>query len=122
MNKTEERLNRWCVGEEIDFANAQAETEYKKRARRVADSILLRSPDRVPVELAFGVFPALANGYTAEDRAQCPKIPLPVCFHPPSQRGRQLHVSGTVQNILLADIEKGYGGSDERRPDSGSFF
>ena len=67
MNKTEERLNRWCSGEGIDFVDDGAEAQYKRKARRVADTVLLKTPDRVPVELSFGVFPALTSGITAKD-------------------------------------------------------
>lgn len=67
MNKTEERLDRWCSGEGVDFVDTVAEAEYKKRARRVADAVQLKVPDQVPVELVFGMFPALSNGYTGEE-------------------------------------------------------
>ena len=67
MDKTQERLERWIAAEGIHFVDSAAEESYKKRARRVADAVQLKVPDRVPVELVFGVFPALDNGYTAED-------------------------------------------------------
>ncbi|MBN1847463.1 MAG: hypothetical protein JW932_02660 [Deltaproteobacteria bacterium] len=67
MDKTQERLERWIAAEGINFIDSDAEGAYIKRARRVADAVQLKVPDRVPIELVFGVFPALANGYTAED-------------------------------------------------------
>lgn len=67
MDKTRERLEKWCAGDWIDFSDDDAERRYKERSQRIADAVQLKVPDRVPVELCFGVFPALSNGYTAED-------------------------------------------------------
>jgi len=67
MNKTEETLQRWCSGERIHFTSAEAEEAYKRRAKRIADTVQLKAPDRVPVELTHGIFPALYAGFTAED-------------------------------------------------------
>lgn len=67
MNKTEETLQRWCSGEGIHFTSAEAEEAYKRRAKRIADTVQLKAPDRVPVELTHGIFPALYAGFTAED-------------------------------------------------------
>jgi len=67
MNKTEETLQRWCSAEGIHFESAEAEDDYKKRAKRIADAVQLKVPDRVPVELTLGIFPALYAGITAEE-------------------------------------------------------
>lgn len=67
MDKTEETLERWCSAEGIHFESAQAQDAYKRRTKRIADSVQLKVPDRVPVELTFGVFPALYAGITAEE-------------------------------------------------------
>ena len=67
MDKTQETLERWSSGEGIHFESAEAEDDYKKRARRIADSVQLKVPDRVPVELTFGIFPALYAGFSAEE-------------------------------------------------------
>jgi Uroporphyrinogen decarboxylase (URO-D) len=67
MDKTQETLHRWCSAEGIHFESAQAEEAYKRRARRIADSVQLKVPDRVPVELILGIFPALYAGFTAEE-------------------------------------------------------
>ncbi|MBN1847601.1 MAG: hypothetical protein JW932_03365 [Deltaproteobacteria bacterium] len=67
MDKTREMLEHWCSAPNIVFANDQAEASYKKRAKRVADAIQLKVPDRVPITPAFSMFPALDNGYTCED-------------------------------------------------------
>lgn len=67
MDKTQERLEHWCSASGIQFKNAEAEEAYKKRARRVADVIQLKVPDRVPIVPSFGMFPALDNGFTCEE-------------------------------------------------------
>jgi hypothetical protein len=67
MNKTQEALQRWCSAEGIRFKSAETEDAYKRRAKRIADTVQLKVPDRVPVELTHGIFPALYAGFTAED-------------------------------------------------------
>jgi hypothetical protein len=67
MDKTEETLELWCSGQGAHFINEDAEESYKKRARRVADVIQLKVPDRVPIVPSFGMFPALDNGFTCEE-------------------------------------------------------
>ena len=39
---------------------------YRERAKRVADAIQLKVPDRVPLEIAFGYFPAKYTGVPCE--------------------------------------------------------
>jgi hypothetical protein len=66
-DKTKEMLDSWCEATGIEFVSVEAEEAYKKRARRVADVIQLKVPDRLPVVPSFGMFPALDNGYTCEE-------------------------------------------------------
>jgi len=66
-DKVAENLERWCAGEGIEFVNAEAEAAYKRRTRRIADVIQLKTPDRVPVVPSFGMFPYLDNGLTCEE-------------------------------------------------------
>lgn len=40
---------------------------YKQREKRVNDAIALRVPDRVPIMVLFGFFPAKYSGFTAQD-------------------------------------------------------
>jgi hypothetical protein len=67
MDKTTQRLDAWCSAPGIEFISKEAEQAYKARARRVADVIQLKVPDRVPIVPSFGMFPALDNGYTCEE-------------------------------------------------------
>ena len=67
MDKTQEMLETWCSGQGVSFRDERAQENFQKRARRVADVIKLKVPDRVPVVPSFGMFPALDNGYTCEE-------------------------------------------------------
>jgi hypothetical protein len=67
MDKTEERLENWCNPQNISFISKEAEENYRKRTRRIANAILLKPSDRIPVTPSFGVFTALDNGYTVEE-------------------------------------------------------
>jgi hypothetical protein len=67
MDKAKETLELWCAAPDANFVNGDAEEAYKKRARRVADVIQLKVPDRVPIVPSFGMFPALDNGFTCEE-------------------------------------------------------
>ena len=67
MDKTQERLEHWCSAPGIEFKNAEAEEAYQKRAKRIADVIQLKVPDRVPIVPSFGMFPAIDNGFTCEE-------------------------------------------------------
>jgi hypothetical protein len=55
------------LASDIQFKNAEAEEAYKKRARRIADVIQLKVPDRVPIAPSFDMFSALDNGFTCEE-------------------------------------------------------
>ncbi|MBP1738237.1 MAG: hypothetical protein H6Q48_530, partial [Deltaproteobacteria bacterium] len=48
MDRANEMLDSWCEAKGIEFISQEAEEAYKKRARRVADVIQLKVPDRVP--------------------------------------------------------------------------
>ena len=67
MDKTQEKLELWCSGQGIQFKNAEAEESYKKRAKRMADAIQLKVPDRVPIAPLVTFFPATYPGMTAEE-------------------------------------------------------
>jgi len=67
MDKTREILERWCAAPGVEFINAKAEQAYKARARRIANVIQLKVPDRVPIVPSFGMFPAIDNGFTCEE-------------------------------------------------------
>ena len=67
VDKTTENLEKWCSAGGIEFIDSEAEAAYKRRARRIADVVQLKVPDRVPVVPSFGMFPYLDNGLTCEE-------------------------------------------------------
>ena len=67
MDKTQEKLELWCSGQGIQFKNAEAEESYKKRAKRMADAIQLKVPDRVPIAPLVTFFPAHYADITPEE-------------------------------------------------------
>ena len=56
--KREARLNKVLLAEGVAFPTPEAEQRYKTRAQRVVDALQLKAPDRVPVRLSGGYFPA----------------------------------------------------------------
>lgn len=67
MGKTEEALELWCSAPNIEFKSPEAEETYKKRARRIADVIQLKVPDRVPITPIVNFFPVKYAGITIEE-------------------------------------------------------
>jgi uroporphyrinogen-III decarboxylase len=106
MSKTEETLDRWCSATGLAFASDEAEAAYKARARRIADAILLKTPDRVPVAPSFGMFPALDNGYTCEevmfdyDKAEAAWLQTLQDFEPDAFTGSGYAQAGPVFETL----------------------
>jgi uroporphyrinogen-III decarboxylase len=62
--RREERFNRWLSPPGVKFANPEAEKGYKARVTRFIKVIKLEEPDRVPVILPAGFFPAYYAGGT----------------------------------------------------------
>jgi hypothetical protein len=60
--KREERLKKWLSPSGVKFRSDTAEKRYKERATRMINALLLRKPDRVPVVLPTGFFPAYYSG------------------------------------------------------------
>ncbi|WP_258360736.1 uroporphyrinogen decarboxylase family protein [Moorella sulfitireducens] len=70
--KPEERQEQmflsWLSGKGIEFANPQAEKDYKERVMRLKEAIQLKGPpDRVPVCPLTGLFPVYYSGITVEE-------------------------------------------------------
>ncbi len=64
--RREERFREWRSPPGVEFTNSQAERTYQQRVTRLIDAIKLREPDRVPVGLSLGFFPAFYSGLTPE--------------------------------------------------------
>jgi uroporphyrinogen-III decarboxylase len=60
--RREERFKRWLEPTDINFISPEAEKAYYARLKRLADTYLMKEPDRVPVQLPFGVLPAYWAG------------------------------------------------------------
>jgi hypothetical protein len=62
--KREKRLKRWISPTDIEFISPAAEKIHKEKATRLSDALMLKEPDRVPVMLPTGNFPAYYAGGT----------------------------------------------------------
>ena len=62
QEKREERFKRW-LAPDIEFVSPEAEKLYKERVTRFMKVIKLEEPDRVPVLLPTGFYPAYYAGY-----------------------------------------------------------
>ena len=62
QEKREQRFNRWLNPPDIKFVNKEAEQLYKARVTRFIKAIKLEEPDRVPVMLPTGNYPAYWAG------------------------------------------------------------
>jgi hypothetical protein len=62
QEKREERFKRWLSPDKVTFINPEAEKLYKQRVTRFIKAIKLEQPDRVPVMLPVGNFPAYYAG------------------------------------------------------------
>jgi hypothetical protein len=57
------RVDKWR-NPDINWVSPEAEAEYKARVDRIVAAINLEKPDRVPVRLAMGFWPARSGGLT----------------------------------------------------------
>jgi uroporphyrinogen-III decarboxylase len=62
--KQEERFKRWLSPTDVEFSSPEAERAYERRVTRFIKAIKLEEPDRVPVMLPAGFFPAYYAGGT----------------------------------------------------------
>jgi uroporphyrinogen-III decarboxylase len=62
--RQEARFKRWLSPHDITFESPEAEQGYKERVTRFIKAIKLEEPDRVPVSIPAGFFPAYYSGTT----------------------------------------------------------
>ena len=62
--KREERFKRWLSPPDVEFSSPEVEKAYKEMVTRFIKVIKLEEPDRVPVMLPAGFFPAYYAGGT----------------------------------------------------------
>ncbi len=60
--KRKRRLERWLSPPDVIFRNTKAEKDYRERVTRLTKALLVQEPDRVPVSLPSGNFPAYYSG------------------------------------------------------------
>ena len=60
--RREERFKRWLSPADIKFSSSEAERGYRERVTRFIKAIKLEEPDRVPVMLPAGFYPAFYAG------------------------------------------------------------
>ena len=64
QEKREWRFKRWRAAEGVKFESAEAEKKHDARVDRLIKAIKLEeTPDRVPIDIAVGSFPAYYAGY-----------------------------------------------------------
>ncbi len=61
--KREKRLQNWLSPPRVKFRDAKAAKTYKERVNRMLTTLLCKEPDRVPVILPSGNFPAYYAGW-----------------------------------------------------------
>lgn len=64
--KRDERFKRWLEAPDIEFKSPEAKKAYQERVARLSNAILLKEPDRVPVQLPVGNFPIYYSGSTLQ--------------------------------------------------------
>lgn len=62
QERREERFKRWLSPKNVKFISPEAEKLYKERVTRFIKAIKLEEPDRVPVILPVGFYPAYNAG------------------------------------------------------------
>ncbi len=72
--KLEERLRLWLSPQTVEFTSLKAKQAYERRVQRFIDVIQLRKPDRVPVSVSPGFFPAHYSGITPENAMYNPEL------------------------------------------------
>jgi hypothetical protein len=60
-------MEAWEEGPGIPFPNEEVRQAYRQRVRRLRDALELRRPDRVPIILLTGFYPAQYGGITAQE-------------------------------------------------------
>ena len=66
--KQEAMLAKWVSAEGVEFVSPEAEKLYKERTTRLKDAIQLKKlPDRVPIFIIHGFYPAVYAGFTPQE-------------------------------------------------------
>jgi uroporphyrinogen-III decarboxylase len=79
VDKTAEQLDTWVSAQHIDFVSAEAKENYRARAKRIADAIQLKQPDRVPIIPMWEFFYARYAKVSVHDVLYNPEIARWAC-------------------------------------------
>ena len=61
--RRDKRFKRWLEASDIEFRSPEAKKIYRERVTRFIKAIKHEEPDRVPVLLPSGFYPAFYAGY-----------------------------------------------------------
>jgi uroporphyrinogen-III decarboxylase len=67
QEKREARFKKWLEAPGVNFKNPAAKKKYQERVTRFIKVIKLEEPDRVPVILPAGYYPAIYAGYSLKE-------------------------------------------------------
>ncbi len=65
--KREVRFQKWLNAEGIDFISPEAKANYQERVKRLIKVVKMEQPDRIPLNMAPGAFPAIYRGGTLKE-------------------------------------------------------
>lgn len=65
--KREVRFKKWLDAESVQFVSSEAKEKYQERVTRLIKAIKMEEPDRIPLNLAPGAFPAIYSGGTLKE-------------------------------------------------------
>jgi hypothetical protein len=65
--KREVRFKKWLDAEGVEFISPEAKENYRARVTRLIKVIKMEEPDRIPLNLAPGAFPAIYRGGTLKE-------------------------------------------------------
>ncbi|MGE5483551.1 MAG: uroporphyrinogen decarboxylase family protein [Ignavibacteriales bacterium] len=67
QQKYEQRFAAFMSPQNVRFASAEVENNYRERVKRLKDVVELKKPDRVPICLNVGFYPATYSGLAARE-------------------------------------------------------
>ena len=125
QEKREVRFKKWLDAPGVKFINKAAEKDYRERVTRFIKVIRLEEPDRVPVMLPAGYFPAIYAGWSLKevmydyDKLRDAWLKYVRDFHPDNGGGPGLVYPGRVLEMIGHKLHKwpGHG-----LPDDGAMY
>lgn len=66
--KREVRFQKWLNAEGTEFVSPEAKEQYQERVNRLINVVKMEEPDRIPLNMAPGSFPAIYRGGTLKEQ------------------------------------------------------